>query len=126
MDHPWLEQIQIEDLPEEFRDLTLEIEKEVSPQLPSEQKKLAGSIALAAMLKIMKYFEGDEPYFPYFNGTKFLPARNAVIRMQWAKEKTTYGTVDTRRLAQKHDITVRRLRSIVNDHEDQQDLFPTD
>lgn len=94
----WEAEIQLKDLPGEFREL-------------------GRLIGLSALLHIMRHFEGDKVYFPKIDGA-FKTVRDAAIHREWKKCR------DPRYIGQKFGLTVQQVREIVGDHEDQTALFP--
>lgn len=92
----WLEEIKIEDLPDEFAGL-------------------AEKIGLENVIKTISYFEGSEKYFPKIEST-FKQARDRVIKKKWRKH-------NIHELAKEFNLTHSQIREIVHDHEDQTDLF---
>ena len=120
MRNEWLKGVKIDELPDDFRALAESIIEEIQPLL--KDKRLASEVGRLVTLVFMECFEGSEVYFPSMGGTVLQSPRRNAIRAEWGEMKRR-GKLDPRRLAQKHNLTVRSLRDVVNDHEDQADLF---
>lgn len=98
MKHTWMEHIKSpEDFPEGFQEM-------------------AELIGVENALKVWSLFEGQPVYFFKFK-EGFSPIWHALVRKKWKKH-------NIKELAKEFDVTLQTIRNIVNDHENQTDLFP--
>lgn len=119
----WFERITLDNLPEHLRDVALEMAEAIRPLLRKDQQELAEKVALECVKVELVAFEGTEPYWPKFDGDKFIETRYRAIREDFRKEKQS-GSFDLRRFLDRWNVTERTLRTVVNgDHEKQEDLF---
>ena len=82
----------------------------------SRYRQLAETIGVENTLKVLETFEGESFHVGKLQ-VIFRDLWQNKLRSEWRK----YNAVQ---LAHKYDITVRQVQNIVNDHEDQFDLFP--
>lgn len=82
-------------------------EKLTVEDLPIAYQRLAKKIGLVPFLKVMRYFEGCEVYFPK-RETAFKAVRDRVIRRKWNK-------INLSELAIEFNLTEVQIRSIVKE-----------
>ena len=120
----WFEKITIDSLPDNLREVTLEMVEAIRPMLRKDQRGMAEKIALECMKVELVAFEGTEPYWPQFDGDKFIETRYAAIRADFRKRKAS-ESFRLRDFLDRWGLSERRMRSIINqDHEKQMEAFP--
>jgi len=79
-------------------------------------RQMAHLIGVENILTLMHTFEGETIYFRKIKDT-FLGLWHSRLRGKWRKH-------NIKALAHEFDVSEQTIRQIVNDHEDQADLFP--